>query len=156
MKKFLLCVALLALAVPLSFAGSKTFTFDGFCDGMTLYNNVGGPAGSYAGTHNDYDCSNSNDYVGGFKHSVKAGVGPNGATANVIDAQDGYFGYAFGEPISLQYLVVYKPSCAWNIYSNDIVFGGNGEATELLNEGTCTFGGAKRGVGARPSSLLKK
>jgi hypothetical protein len=136
MKKMFLVLGLVFLAS--SAFGSTTFTFDGFCDGMTI--NVGNtntnvpppqPKIFMGGTHNNYDCAGSVGIISGFKHGSTKTIPPY--VTPVVDAAD-----PLGGPsLSLQYLIQTSPSCVWaNYYSVD-GFNNNNYLT-----GTCTVGGA--------------
>jgi hypothetical protein len=155
MKKFAICIALIALAafaVPMSQAATRTFTFDSFCDGMTLtaQGSGGSPSKAAGGTHNNYDCAGSFNYVGGFQHHINPNNPPY--VDQVFDISDPTEGL-FGAPYSGQFLVKYTPTCVWANYYNDAIFGGDGTNIEVYLVGTCTFSGMKaHGTGTRSTA----
>ena len=139
MKKMLVLLGLVLLASS-AFAAvtTTTFTFDGFCDGMTI--NVGNtntnvplphPKVFMGGTHNNYDCGGSVGIISGFKHGISKTIPPHDTP--VVDAADPIDGAS----LSLQYLIQTLPACVWaNYYSFD------GFNNNNFLSGTCTVGAA--------------
>jgi len=145
MKKFALCLAVLALAaivVPASHAATVTVTFDGYCDGETI-TYAGSSTQVLYGTHNLYDCAN-NEGTGGFLHTLPvadAGFSP------VADLSDPLLGL-FGEPDSLQFLL----SVPRGGVGSWIIFYSDGTGLYVLNEGTYTEQSKNtHGKGTKPS-----
>lgn len=151
MKKMFLIFGILALTSLCASAATTTynFTFDGYCDGMTLnlYKPAGLPKVIFGGTHNNWDCAGNFGYVGGFKHAINAGYQP-GSIGAVLDVSDPIGPYFIG-PVSVQFLVntVYH---TWIIYE-----GADGVGNYYLNSGTYTnvTGPKMKGTGAKASAL---
>jgi hypothetical protein len=150
MKRMLLVAAVL-LVTSLAFAAPPTtynFTFNGFCDGMSLtlgtgaqMSNVPGPKIFVAGVHNG--CSSF--YSSGFKHGTSTLIPPY--KTPVLDVADGE-----GNTLSTQYLVQPTPSCVWaNYYNFDGVHNYN------YLSGSCTLGAvAPSGVEGRSTTPFVK
>ncbi len=146
MKKMLLVLSLVALACTMASAKAFTANFDGYCDSITI-NPTAAPV-SFGGTHNFFDCSNTED-IGGFKHGLSAVFqypGSIGAVYDVSDEQMPIVGFGW---ISSQY-EINKTYHTWTLY-----YGPDGVGNYLLNEGTWTQsnGPVTKGVGTKASSL---
>jgi hypothetical protein len=144
MKKMLLVIGILLLASSAFAAGptTYTFTFDGFCDGMTLIlgtgaqaSNVAGPKIFVAGTHNLCGPIYINS---GFKHGISKVIPP--FASPVLDVGDP----ELAQYINVQYLVQPTPACVWaNYYSVD------GAHNNNFLSGTCTLGARALGKGTK-------
>ncbi len=130
MKKMLVVLSMIALISAVAFAAPKPFTanFDGYCDSITI-NPTAAPV-SFGGTHNLYDCANT-EAIGGFKHGLNAAFQYPGSIGSVYDVSDEAFGLQ-GAPYSLQY-EINKTYHTWTLY-----IGFDGVGNYLGNEGTWT------------------
>jgi hypothetical protein len=144
MKKMFLVLGLVLLASSAFASTTYTFTFDGYCDGMSLtlgkgseISNVPGPKIFVAGTHGG--CVSFLD--SGFKHGITTLIPPY--KSPVLDVADGE-----SASLSVQYLVYPFSGCVWaNYYNPDGVHNYN------YLSGTCTLGARPvQGSHARSSS----
>jgi hypothetical protein len=150
MKKMLLVIGLVLLATS-AFASAPityTFTFDGFCDGMSLtlgtgaqISNIAGPKIFVAGIHNQSGCGLVNLNNSGFKHGISKTIPP--FASPVLDVGDPEVAVYF----NVQYLVQPTPACVWsNYYTPD------GIHNNHFLTGTCTLGGVPVRNGLKTSS----
>jgi hypothetical protein len=148
MKKMLLVLSFIALATLAANAKDSfyNFTFDGYCDGMSLrlYTPNPGvtPKTIVGGTHNFFDCANT-EAVGGFKHALSPAYQlSTGAVLDVSDEQLGIFGI--------------WASSQYNISTNNhtwvLWYGPDGVGNYVLNYGTYSNAApAKKGAGTKAS-----
>ena len=145
MKKMLLVLCFIALATFTASAKDSfyNFTFDGFCDGMSLrlYAVAPGNKALIGGTHNFFDCANT-EAVGGFKHGLNAAYQlSTGAVLDVSDEQLAIFGL--------------WASSQYNISTNNhtwvLWYGPDGVGNYVLNAGTYSNAAAptKKGAGSK-------
>ena len=144
MKKMLIVLGLVLLASSAFAAGpiNYTFTFDGFCDGMSLnlgtgaqVSNIAGPKIFVAGIHNLCGPLYINS---GFKHGISKVIPPFASPVlDVVDPEVTQY-------VSVQYLVAPTPVCVWaNYYSVD------GAHNNNFLSGTCTMGARALGKGTK-------
>lgn len=136
MKNTFLMTLLIAMASITARANTYNISFAPYCDAMELTTS-GTPAIYVSGVHDFSGCpdlgSAHNEYIGGFRHSFYRSIDP-GRSSTIMDLMDPYYGYIYGQPYPLEYLISTDQTCAWSTYHD---FEGSGHA--LGNVGTCSF-----------------
>jgi hypothetical protein len=156
MKTLVLLFSFITLTGVAASAKTYKISFAPFCDAMRL--TTRGPHEEYVGGVHDLSrCLGSNEYnvyIGGFKHGFYTSIDPD-AESGVMDLTDPSYGYVYGLPYPLEYLIDMDRTCAWSNYYD---FEGTGHV--LGNVGTCTF--IKKGkapavaLDSQPSFMIPK
>lgn len=150
MTKTFFVLALVAVAGAVASATNYNIAFDGNCDAMELVS-TGTPAIYVGGVHDFSGCYGTaayNEYVGGFRHSFYTSIDPGGSST-VLDLMDPAYGFFYGLPYPLEYLINTDETCAWSSYYD---MAGSGHV--LAGAGTCTrFTGAIPNVSGGQSTV---